>query len=598
MKISAISPIYFSKSYNPSFSSNSISSAVPLKFDTVSFGAMKKKQFSGIDLLIVNKFKAPIEKFNTNDDLQDWCEEKVDTITQKDYQGRRNETKIQRKAILKEWFDYVKDENDAYTNAISLLIFDSITKNLKENDDTLPPILSKGILAQTIDEIQNQIKQNPKIEVNFLKTYKLNLQKSMLNKENNDAGGNFTGWVKIPSYKNDPDNFESNVQMLKLLSHDNWCTKSFNARPYLEDGDFHVYLENGKPKLGVRFFNNTIAEIQGEKNNSEIPLKYFDIVQEHVKNEKLSIQAEKEIKKCLRKKTDIERIVKEKLPKGIKNSSPEEIFKAFDIDVKKDKDGFLIISHYEQPAGFTFEDAGINENELIKNVKKIEGNVKFNLSGITNLGSLQEIGGEADFRGLQMERLDNLQFIGGDAYFAYSKIKDLGSLKAIKGFVLFSPSNIENLGDLQFIGGFANFSSLKIKDLGNLRIINGDANFSYSQITNLGNLSKIGGNAYFDHSQIKDLGNLRIINGDANFGYLQIESLGELQSIGGTAIFSNSKIKDLGSLKTIGGDAVFIKSHIGDIEKLEKIGHIAYVDTYNEELIEQLKEKGIKVFTE
>ena len=53
---------------------------------------MKKNQFSGIDLLVINKFKAPIEKFNTEDDLQDWCEGKVNTITQKDYKGRQRET--------------------------------------------------------------------------------------------------------------------------------------------------------------------------------------------------------------------------------------------------------------------------------------------------------------------------------------------------------------------------------------------------------------------------------------------------------------------------------------------------------------------------
>ena len=38
----------------------------PLKYDTVSFGAMKKSQFDGIDLYIIKKFKARIEKFNSN----------------------------------------------------------------------------------------------------------------------------------------------------------------------------------------------------------------------------------------------------------------------------------------------------------------------------------------------------------------------------------------------------------------------------------------------------------------------------------------------------------------------------------------------------
>ena len=35
-----------------------------LAYDTVSFGTMKKKEFEGIDLAVVQKFKAPIEKFD------------------------------------------------------------------------------------------------------------------------------------------------------------------------------------------------------------------------------------------------------------------------------------------------------------------------------------------------------------------------------------------------------------------------------------------------------------------------------------------------------------------------------------------------------
>ena len=86
----------------------------PLKYDAISFGAMKKKEFDGIDLAVVQKFSAPIEKFNSNDDLQNWAGEKVKEIVNKDFKGRREETEIQRKAMIKEWSDYVLDENDAY----------------------------------------------------------------------------------------------------------------------------------------------------------------------------------------------------------------------------------------------------------------------------------------------------------------------------------------------------------------------------------------------------------------------------------------------------------------------------------------------------
>ena len=37
------------------------------------FCAMKKSQFHGVDYAVVEKYKAPIEKFDTNDDLQNWA---------------------------------------------------------------------------------------------------------------------------------------------------------------------------------------------------------------------------------------------------------------------------------------------------------------------------------------------------------------------------------------------------------------------------------------------------------------------------------------------------------------------------------------------
>ena len=46
---------------------------------TPTFGAMKKSQFKGLDLICVNTFKAPIEKFNSNADLQSWAKNKLDT---------------------------------------------------------------------------------------------------------------------------------------------------------------------------------------------------------------------------------------------------------------------------------------------------------------------------------------------------------------------------------------------------------------------------------------------------------------------------------------------------------------------------------------
>ena len=52
------------------------------------FTAMKKSQFSGLDFFIVEKFKAPIEKFNTNKDFQTWAKTQFEKLRLKDFGGR------------------------------------------------------------------------------------------------------------------------------------------------------------------------------------------------------------------------------------------------------------------------------------------------------------------------------------------------------------------------------------------------------------------------------------------------------------------------------------------------------------------------------
>ena len=250
---------------------------------------MKKSKFSGIDRAVVENFKAPIEKFYTNADLQKWSFENALKLANKDYGGRKEETKIQRKVMLKEWSDYVLQENDGYTNAMSLLILDAVTKDLKPDNDTIPPVLNKGVLADCIAELDKNTKEVPKYQFNLNKIYKTKLQSYYLDDTQTRPGETSTKWVKIPSKSHDPEHFDENVEKLKTLSYKTWCTKSFNAEPYLEEGDFHIYLENGQPKVGVRFVNDKIQEIQGEANNGKVPLKYLSTVEEHIKEDDLRL---------------------------------------------------------------------------------------------------------------------------------------------------------------------------------------------------------------------------------------------------------------------------------------------------------------------
>ncbi len=550
--------------------------------DNVSFGAMKKSDFKGIDRICVERFKAPIEKFNTNEDLQNWAGKLLDTIIKKDYKGRQQATVIQRKSLLKEWGDYVTKENDAYNNSAGLLIMSSITKDLKHENDALPPALNKGILADVMSEVDKGQ------DINILKKYKFKLKNKYFEQSKNLSMQ--TGWVIIPSKKHDAENFDNNVEKLKALSHNNWCTHSFNAEPYLAEGDFHVYLEKGKPKLGVRFVGPQIQEIQGESNNSKIPNKYFDIVKKHVKKYRLSSRARLEInnaKKVKQQVVKLGKFLKDKedyeifgflgyLPnsKGSILESKESSFidkmckffgfrKEEPIKLPKRKSKNITLAFYKQPnKDLSFEDLGIDENKLFQNVKKIHGKADFSRSKLDSLNNLEFISGEANFAYSQIKDLGNLKRIGGETNFHHTMIKTLGNLETIGGDVWFKDSEVVSLAKLRRIGGTAGFNESKVEDLGDLKVIEKNATFGGSQIKSLKNLQEIKGDADFSRSMVDDLGALKFVGGDADFSQSAVKDLGELESIGKDAIFEYSKIKDLKKLKNIGGTAYIGHSEI------------------------------------
>ena len=439
----------------------------PLQRDTVTFGAMKKSKFSGIDRAVVENFKAPIEKFYTNADLQKWSFENALELANKDYGGRKEETKIQRKVMLKEWSDYVLQENDGYTNAMSLLILDAVTKDLKPDNDTIPPVLNKGVLADCIAELDKNTKEVPKYQFNLNKIYKTKLQSYYLDDTQTRPGETSTKWVKIPSKSHDPEHFDENVEKLKTLSYKTWCTKSFNAEPYLEEGDFHIYLENGQPKVGVRFVNDKIQEIQGEANNGKVPLKYLSTVEEHIKEDdlRLTSNVRSEIQDAKELEKEVIRI-KSDLKEAIESNDAARIYEYFGVEVEADKSGLLTISEYRQPlSDITYSDIGIDENKLFERVKTIKGNADFSDSLITDLGNLESIGGDAVFEISQVIDLGKLKSIGGDAWFSDSEIIELGNLESISGDAYFSDSQVMDLGKLKFVGGEIYYNHQSMKQL-------------------------------------------------------------------------------------------------------------------------------------
>lgn len=520
----------------------------------LSFGAMKKSQFDGIDYAAVEKYKAPIEKFNSNQHFQAWADVQIQSILNKNYPGRHTFTAAQRKGIIKQWSDILNDEK--YSSAAKLLILKGITKDLKPNNDRLPPDFNRDAFCAAMQKLQKAFQSDPDFQFDFSKIYTQEMRKFSL--KNLPASQKETAWIIIPSQIHDKENFEKNVDLLKTFSDDRWCTKNKLAEPYLRTDDFHILLKNDKPELVLRLKNNTILEIQGGLNNGTVPQEYINKLDYHIKkyNLKSCSQIQAEIDEAKQRGILLEEI-KYHLKDVIKNNDIESIFNYFNFAYEKNSDGLLTLNsgYYQPQKGISWKDIGINENNLLEHIKQINGYCDFSHSDATNLGAVKKINGPLNL--------------------SYSKLIDLGKLEYVKNINL-TNSKIKTLGNLKCIGENANFSHSELTDLGNLNYIGKNADFSNSKITSLGNLEYIGGSADFKDSNVSDSGFLRLIGENADFTNSKIQYLKCLQKIGGNAIFNNSKIKNLGNLEFIGGYADFYNSDIDSLGRLKEIQGSAY----------------------
>lgn len=98
------------------------------------------------------------------------------------------------------------------------------------------------------------------------------------------------------------------------------------------------------------------------------------------------------------------------------NKTPDEIFELLGIDVKYNEDGTKNISHYRWPhSSYSFQAAGINEEELLQGVKYIQGNCNLTGSYLKNLGDVKSIGGNLTIPLYsKAEDLSSIDYIGGN----------------------------------------------------------------------------------------------------------------------------------------------------------------------------------------
>lgn len=416
----------------------------------VNFTAMKKSQFSGIDFSVVEKFRAPIEKFNTMEDFQNWAGGKYKELVSRDFGGRDDVVVNQRHNMGKEWNYMLMADGESYTPSERLLIFNGITKDLKPDDNTYMPSFNKIVLSKTMKNLGLDLDADRKHQFDFGKIYRANLKEYYAK----DIDSDFTGWAIIPSRSNDRVNFNDNVRKLQSISNTHWCTKSTHAKPYLAEGDFHLYFEKGEPKIAMRFDDDVAIEFQGVSNDDRLIPEYFDVLEKYVQDNDIVLadKAKQEFELSA-KNRDLARDIEDKIGDAVRTKDYEKILNYMKISTKKDENGKLILSHYEIPNGFDYKVIDINEDDLLKNVSAIEGNADFTRSRITGFGNIKYIGGNANFAGMTLEDLGKIEEIGGNADFRYAKINTMGNLQKIGKDLILDYADFKDLYSLRFVGG-------------------------------------------------------------------------------------------------------------------------------------------------
>jgi len=206
----------------------------------------------------------------------------------KDPEGTKNRrlehlNSIKKNRFDKWWNSITKDEAYSSSPAFMYSVLQPIINMYPDND-------KRAILFK--DEALNDIYEKIRDEAAWKQPFKID--KAYVKKleeinaiENKQAGGfeadpknPQNGWLRLPSKTNEtvPGRWEENVKKLMEYSVEpGWCTaQDYNAKPYLTEGDFWLYLVDGSAKVAIKLLDpdNKIDQIRGKNNYS--PKEYWE----------------------------------------------------------------------------------------------------------------------------------------------------------------------------------------------------------------------------------------------------------------------------------------------------------------------------------
>lgn len=283
-------------------------------------------------------------------------------------------------------------------NSLKLVIWNAITSEIKENNRHIPVPFNEKALLETITRFERFDPKDRAVSCakpSFLEIYTHRLRDNLL--MDLDLSNNQEVWVKVPSIKHEPFNKTRNIEMLETLSCRNWCTRSSidKAEEALEDGDFYIYLKRNsshlwEPLVGMTTCEGKIDQIQGVDNNNIVPLNLVKEIKSFIKERNLKChsgiidEGPKAHQAILisEKLSQNDEVLNKTFIKAIKENDDYAMLKFLGVDVKQIDGNNLEISTYKpsyninKNSGISipYEMFGLNENNLLRNVKIINGN--------------------------------------------------------------------------------------------------------------------------------------------------------------------------------------------------------------------------------
>jgi len=406
-----------------SFTGMSAPSHYKSVFDYLAAGILsknKKYQIDGSLLSATNISRAIDKLFNLNKVYGPYTESLPEKIKWKSYipqeirifsTDKINEARASRLHQWQKFLESPESEKAAeeypelvfkvkHNKSLKFVIWHAVNSEIKNNNRHIPVPFDPEALYKTIvgfEKIEPIDRALRCASPSFIEIYTHRLRDILL--ESKGLSDNKSVWVKIPSIKSDPANKEANISTLEILSCRNWCTRSSvdKAEAALGDGDFYIYLTRDKsnnqwkPLIGMASYKGKIDQIQGIENNNIIPVTEIDNVYNFIKdsglkcNSGIVAEGPKALQQLYisRKLAEVDDVTEMTLEKAIKENSDFSMLRSLMGEVDILTNGNFTIKTYKpyfianKNSGISipYSMFGINEDILLQNVERIEGDL-------------------------------------------------------------------------------------------------------------------------------------------------------------------------------------------------------------------------------